>query len=186
MAFQLVKRLFTVDDYHKMGTVGILSEDDRVELIEGEIVEMTPIGSRHAGCVNRLNKLFSERMGRHAILSVQNPICLGERSEPQPDLALLRARADYYASAHPEPGDILLVVEVAETSTDYDREVKVALYSRAGIPETWLVDLESELVEVYRNPCSKGYSEIQRAVRGRGLAPQAFPDVEFAVDDILG
>lgn len=133
MAVQLLKRLFTVAEYHRMAEAGILGEDDRVELIEGEIVGMTPISSRHAGQVNRLVRLFTQRLGGRAILSVQNPIRLGEHSEPQPDVALLRPRPDFYATAHPGSEDVLLVIEVADlsacdaqagTSAAYDREVK--------------------------------------------------------------
>jgi len=186
MIFQVSKRLFTVEEYHRMAEAGILGEDDRVELIEGEIVEMTPIGSRHAGAVNRLNRLFSERVGEHAVVSVQNPIRLGERSEPQPDLALLRFREDFYASSHPGPGDVLLVVEVAETSAEYDRRVKVPLYARFGIPEVWLVDLEGEAVEVYRDPSPEGYRKAEVLRRGSSLSPSSFPDLELSVDEILG
>ncbi len=186
MPVQLLKRSFTVEEYHRMVQAGILTEDDRVELIEGEIVTMTPIGSKHAACVNRLTRLLSDQVGRRAILSVQNPINLGERSEPQPDLALLRVRPDFYASAHPEPPDVLLVVEVAETSADVDREVKGPLYARAGILEVWLVDLAGECVEVSQEPAPQGYQQIQRVRRGQRVTPQAIPDLELAVDDILG
>ena len=186
MPVQLLKRSFTVEEYHRMVQAGILTEDDRLELIEGEIVAMTPIGSKHAACVNRLTRLLSDQVGRRAILSVQNPINLGERSEPQPDLALLHVRPDFYASAHPEPPDVLLVVEVAETSADVDREVKVPLYARAGIPEVWLVDLAGECVEVFQEPAPQGYQQIQRVRRGQRVAPQAIPDLELAVDDVLG
>jgi len=125
MAAPLVRHRFTVEEYHRMGQAGILSEDDRVELIEGEIVEMAPVGSRHAACVKRLNALLSRRAGGRALVSVQDPIRLGEHSEPQPDLALLKPREDFYAAAHPGPEDVLLVIEVAETSLEYDREVKL-------------------------------------------------------------
>jgi len=169
-----------------MAEAGILSEDDRVELIEGEIVEMSPIGSHHAACVNRLTRLFSRQGGDRAIVSVQNPIRLSEYSEPEPDLALLRPRADFYAEALPGPEDTLLVVEVMETSAQYDRERKLPLYAEAGIPEVWLVDLAAECIEVYRRPSPEGYEDVRRRCRGERLSPQAFPDVELAVDDILG
>ena len=169
-----------------MAEAGILSEDDRVELIEGEIVEIAPIGSRHGGHVNRLNRLFSQRAGDQAIVSVQNPVRLGEHSEPKPDLTLLKPRPDFYASSHPGPEDVLLVVEVAETSAAYDLEVKLPLYARAGIPEVWLVDLAEERVEVYRQPSPQGYQEVQRVRRGQHLSSQAFPNLELAVDDVLG
>lgn len=186
MVVQVERRLFTVDEYYQMAEAGIFSEDDRVELIEGEIVEMSPIGSRHAACVNRLNGLFARRMEGNAVVSVQNPIRLSEFSEPEPDLALLQPRADFYAEAHPEPEDVLLVVEVAETSAGSDRRVKVPLYARAGILEVWLIDLADETIEIYRRPSPRGYGEVQRAWRGDHLSPQAFPDEQFSVDDVLG
>jgi Uma2 family endonuclease len=144
MAVEVLRRTFTVEDYHRMAQAGILTEDDRVELLEGEIVEMTPIGPRHAACVNRLSQLFSDRLQGRALVSVQNPIHLSELSEPQPDLALLRPRPDFYAEAHPRPSDSLVVLEIAETSAEVDREKKVPLYGQAGISETWLVDLVRE------------------------------------------
>jgi Uma2 family endonuclease len=165
---------------------GILSEDDRVELIEGELVEMTPIGSRHAACVKRLNQLLSQQVGQHALVSVQDPIRLGERSEPEPDLAVLRPRADFYASAHPGAEDALLIVEVAEASLDYDRAVKLPLYARFGIPEVWLVDLVGERIEVYRHPTPQGYQEAQRLRRGERASSQSVSGLELAVDEILG
>ena len=186
MAVQLLRRVFTVEEYHRMVDAGILREDDRVELLEGEIVEMTPIGSRHAACVDRLNSLFVRGLGQRGIVRVQSPVRLGERSEPQPDLALLRARPDFYAQAHPGPTDILLLVEVAETSTDVDREVKVPLYARAGIREVWLVDLAGGCVEIYREPAPAGYQQVQRVRPGQRLSPHAVPDLELAMDDVLG
>ncbi len=186
MAAQVMKRLFTVTEYYQMAKAGIFSEDDRVELIEGEVVEMAPIGSRHAACVDRLNRLFSEWAGGHVIVRVQSPIRLGQYSEPQPDLALLQPRDDFYARAHPEPEDVLLVVEVAETSAAYDREMKVPLYARAGILEVWLVDLAEACIQVYRKPSPEGYKEVQRMEHGQRLSPQALPDRELAVDAVLG
>jgi Uma2 family endonuclease len=185
MTVQLRRRLFTVAEYHKMAEAGILSEDDRVELIEGEIVAMSPIGSRHAACVARLTAVFS-RAGRHAIVWVQNPIRLAEHSEPQPDLALLRPRADFYAEAHPGSEDVLLVVEVAETSAAYDREVKVPLYARYGIPEVWVVDPAGDSVEVYRHPSPQGYQDVQTLRRRESVAPLLLPEICLAVDVILG
>jgi len=168
-----------------MVQAGILSEDERVELIEGEIVEMVPIWSRHAACVGRLTALFSARQ-TGGIVWVQNPIRLGERSEPQPDLALLRPRGDFYASGYPGPQDVPLIVEVAETSADADREVKVPLYARAGIPQVWLVDLEGEVIEVYRQPSAEGYRDVRQARRGEALSVDAFPDLALAAEAILG
>lgn len=167
MSVTIPKPLFTVAEYYQMAEAGILAPEDRVELIEGEIIAMSPIGSRHAGCVNRLTQLFSEKVSGLAIVSVQNPIRLSDSTEPEPDLALLRPRADFYAQAHPQPADVLLVVEVADHSLAYDRAIKVPLYARAGIPETWVIDLDTETVFVYQQPGAPGYgitSKIENAL----------------------
>ncbi|GIX49188.1 MAG: hypothetical protein KatS3mg131_3399 [Candidatus Tectimicrobiota bacterium] len=185
MATQRTRRRFTVDEYEQMGRAGILGEDDRVELIAGEIVEMTPIGSRHAACVARLTHLLSHQLGSRAIVWVQNPLRLGALSEPQPDLCLLKPREDFYAAGHPGPQDVLLLVEVAETSVASDREVKLPLYSRFGLPEVWLVNLPEACLEVYRQPAPAGYQETRRFGRGDCLAPLAFPDLALVVDDVL-
>jgi len=185
MGVQVQRRLFTVEEYYRMAEAGILSEDDRVELIEGELVTMSPIGSRHAACVARLTALLFPVEGR-GILWVQNPIRLGARSEPQPDVTLLRYRPDFYASAHPGPEDVLLVVEVAETSADADRSLKIPLYARYGIPEAWLVDLLEERIEIYRHPTPQGYRSLHIAHRGETVSPTALPDLELSVDEILG
>ncbi len=186
MSVQVVRRLFTVDEYYKMAQAGILHEDDRLELIEGEIVEMAAIGSRHAGCVNRIAQVFYARLGGRAIVSVQNPIRLSERSEPQPDLTLLRPRPDFYSTAHPGPEDMLLLIEVADTTEDYDRDVKIPLYARYGIPEVWLVYLALDSIEVYRGPAPEGYREVQAVRRGERISVQAFPDVVLAASEVLG
>jgi Uma2 family endonuclease len=185
MGVQVQRRLFTVEEYHRMAEAGILSEDDRVELIEGELVTMSPIGSQHAACVARLTALLFPVEGR-GILWVQNPIRLGARSEPQPDVTLLRYRPDFYASAHPGPEDVLLVVEVAETSADADRSLKIPLYARCGIPEAWLVDLLEERIEIYRHPTPQGYRSLHIAHRGETVSPTALPDLELSLDEILG
>lgn len=185
MAVEVLRRSFTVDEYHRMGEAGILREDDRVELIEGELITMTPIGSRHAACVARLVAQMS-KMQAKAIVWVQNPIRLGEHSEPQPDVALLRPRADFYAAFHPSSDAVLLVVEVGETSTAYDRTVKLPIYARVSIPEVWLVDLAEERIEVYRQSASQGYQDVRTFRRGELLAPLALVDLPLAVNDTLG
>ncbi len=185
MGAPVARHRFTVKDFYRMAEVGILSQHDRVELLDGEIVDMTPIGSRHAACVNRLNSLLADLLGRRAIVSVQNPIDLGPDSEPQPDLAVLRPRADFYGEAHPGPEDILMVIEVADTSADFDRTVKLPLYARAGIREAWVVDLGSESVEVHQGPAERGYQSVEALRRGQRLVPQAFPDLALAVADVL-
>ena len=169
-----------------MGEAGILREDDRVELIDGEIVETTPIGSRHAACVDRLTRFLVRLVGDRAIVRVQNPATIPPHSEPQPDVMLLRPQADFYAAAHPEPRDVLLVIEVADTTLPFDRGVKVPLYARAGVAEVWLIDLTTDSVEVHRHPTGSRYADVGRRARGERLACQAFPDVELSVDDMLG
>ncbi|MDA2924464.1 Uma2 family endonuclease [Acidobacteria bacterium AH-259-L09] len=165
--------------------VGILSEDERVELLEGEIVEMTPTSSRHAACVTRLNRIFSQVIGDRALVSLQNPVRLSEVSEPQPDLALLRPRPDYYAHRHPTPEDVLLAVEVADTSVRSDNEVKIPLYGRSGIAQAWLVNLEEENVESYRKPSPGGYQETHRHGPNQSLTMEAFPNLKITVNDVL-
>jgi len=180
------RRRFTIRDYHRMGEAGIFHEDDRVELLDGEIVEMSPIGSRHAGIVDRLTMLFARRLGRWVIVRVQNPIVLDDYSEPQADLTLLTPRPDYYVDAHPRPADVLLAVEVMGTSGSYDRTLKLPLYARRRIRELWLVDLPAAAIDVYRRPSAAGYREHQHLPRGRRMGPLAFPRVHFRVAEILG
>jgi Uma2 family endonuclease len=186
MSVQMQRRLFTVQEYHLMGEAGILGEDDRVELIEGEIVQMAAIGTPHATCVRRLIRQFRQLPEESAILDVQNPIQLTERTEPQPDVVLLQFRLDYYETAHPMPSEVLLLVEVSDSTIDFDRDVKVPNYARSGIQEVWLWDLEVNCLEVYRFPTANGYTSIQKIERGEMVSPLAFPDFEVSVDFILG
>jgi Uma2 family endonuclease len=187
MAVVLNKRRFTIEEYDRMAEAGVLPPEDRVELIEGEIVEMSPIGTPHAGVVNRLNYVFSSRLGGRAIVQIQNPIALPPVvSVPQPDVALLRSRQDFYSKARPLPGDVLLVVEVMETSADYDRGVKLPLYGKAGVIETWLVDLGASAVEVYRRPAGERYQDTRVVSTGKSITLHAFPDVTLTLADILG
>lgn len=180
------KRLFTVDEYYRMAQARILREDDRVELIEGEIVQMTPIGSHHAACVNRLQTLFVRNLDPKAIVIVQNPIQVDEFSEPQPDIVLAKPRDDFYESGHPTPTDIFWVVEVSDTSQRYDRLTKIPLYGKSGIPEAWLIDLEKKVVEIYTHPCDEGYRDVKTATPDETLSPQAFPECQIRVSSILG
>jgi Uma2 family endonuclease len=184
MAVELKRYRFTVDEYEAMGRAGILDEDDRVELIEGEIVEMAPIGPGHAHSVNEFTEIF--RFRDVAIVSTQNSIRLGRYNEPQPDLALLRRRADRYRDSLPSAEDVLLAVEVSDTTLAADRGVKVPLYGRAGIPETWVVDLPHDVLHVYREPVEDGYRVVQTLRRGDRVAPLAFPDRELEVAELLG
>lgn len=185
MAVRLLKGPFTVDDYQRLAELGVLREDDRVELIAGQVVEMTPIGDRHASCVRRLIRLLSQIVLDAAVLDVQDPVVLGEHDAPQPDVTLLRPRGDAYPS-HPRAADILLVIEVADTSVAYDRDIKIPLYARAGIPEAWLVDLPAERIEVYRDPVGGRYAAVQTVSHGDLLHPLHFANVTFRADDILG
>jgi Uma2 family endonuclease len=177
---------FTVDQYHQMGEAGILSPDCRVELIDGEIFEMSPIDPWHAGVVNWLNHRFVTGLGGRAVIHVQNPTIVDRRSEPQPDLMLLKPRDDFYRTAHPTPEDALLVVEVAHTSLAHDRRRKLPLYARTGVSEVWIVNRRADAVDVFRGPSPQGYRDQFRCGRGEELAPSAFPDLRLSVDDILG
>jgi Uma2 family endonuclease len=177
---------FTISQYHQMSEAGILSENDKVELINGEIIEMSPIGRRHTACVNRLNSVFSQLLGKKVIVAVQNPILLNNLSEPEPDIALLKPRTDFYESGHPQPQDIFLLIEVADSSIEYDRDVKIPLYASSGITEVWLVDIYQQVIIVYRYPTENGYRDIQTLSRGEKLSISAFPENNLFVDDILG
>ncbi len=182
---EVVRRRFTVDEFHRMGEAGILDEDDRLELLDGEIVEMTPIGSRHAACVKRLIKRLGQRVGDVAILDVQDPVILSERTELYPDIVLLKPRADFYSESHPQPTDVLLIVEVADTTGRYDRRVKVPRYARAGIPEVWIIDLRARAIDVYRRPAAEGYRDITRVEPGQSLPIPQIPDQWIAVNEVL-
>jgi Uma2 family endonuclease len=186
MAVSLTRRRFTVSEYYRMAEAGILTEDDRVELIDGEIVETAPISPGHAGTVNRTSNQFVHTFSDQAVTAVQNPVRLSGHSEPQPDVALLRHRTDFYRSAHPTPADVLLLVEVAETTVASDRQVKIPLYARSGIPEVWLVDLDQVAITAYREPSASGYRAEFTVRRGEQIAPLAFPDRPVAATDILG
>jgi len=177
---------FTVEEYQQLGEAGILDEKSRVELVDGRILDMTPIGARHGSCVMRLTKLFSAALADEAILSVQNPAVVGSHSEPQPDIAVLMARADFYRDAHPRPSDVLLLVEVADASLRFDRMVKLPIYAAGGIAEFWIVNLEGEVIEVHREPTGDSYAARRVATRGESITPLAFPDLVVAVSDVLG
>ncbi|TVR57587.1 MAG: Uma2 family endonuclease [Gemmatimonadales bacterium] len=181
----LTTRRFTVDEYYRMAEAGILGVGERVELIDGEIVQMAAIGSRHAGCVKRLLRLFVRGVGDRAIVQVQDPVRLSDLSEPQPDLAVLRPRTDDYTTAHPGPDDVLLVVEVADATVEVDRGTKAPLYAAAGIGEYWLVDLPHDEIQVFRTPTPDGYRDVRSYRRGDVLRPSALPGMGVPVADIL-
>ena len=182
----VARRPLTVAEYHRMGEVGILAERDRVELIEGELVAMSPIGSRHAGTVNALNRLIVSAVGERAVVSVQNPIQLDDRTEPEPDIAVLKPRQDDYRQATPRPDDVLLVIEVADTSVEYDRTVKLPLYAGHGIPEVWIVNLVAAEVEVWRTPAGDRYESVLRLGRGATLALAGLSGAVFPIAAVLG
>jgi Uma2 family endonuclease len=186
MATELTQRLFTVSEYYRMAGAGILHEDDRVELIEGKVIEMAAIGSRHASTVKRLNALLQVLSPDRAIVGVQDAVRLDEYSEPQPDLSLLRPRLDFYREGHPKPDDVFLLIEVADSSSDYDHQIKLPLYARAGIVEVWIVDLETKAVGVYRQPSEDAYALEQDFTRDEMISPEVFPDPRFAVAEIFG
>ncbi|MER3433716.1 MAG: Uma2 family endonuclease [Leptolyngbya sp. ERB_1_1] len=186
MTAEVLKRLFTVEQYHRMIETGIITEGDRVELIRGEIVEMAAIETRHAAGVRRLNRLFYDKFGDRVLVSVQNPVEVDEYSEPEPDIAILRPRGDFYGSAHPIPEDIFLLIEVSDSTIRYDRTIKIPLYAEDNIAEAWIVDVNAELVEVYRQPSATGYRSLQTFMRGQTIELLAFPDVMIAVNEILG
>lgn len=179
-------RRFTVDEYHRMLDAGVLHEDDRVELIEGVIIAMAALGGRHVGCVIETSHRFAQLLGETARVSIQNAVRLDRRSEPEPDIAILRPRADGYRTDLPRAEDVQLIIEVADTSLAYDRDTKLPLYARAGIPEVWLVDLNGGQVLVYRGPSGRRYQHASAHGRGATLAPLAFPDIALTVDAILG
>jgi Uma2 family endonuclease len=166
----------TVADYYRMGEVGILAPDARVELIDGELIDMAPPGHPHAGTVDQLALALGSAVNARAHVRVQNPLRLDDHSEPQPDVAVLRRRPDFYKSGHPRPVDALLVVEVADTSLRYDRDDKIPLYARHGIPEVWLVDLKGKRLVRYRNPQQDAYALIDEPDLGSPLEIGALPE----------
>jgi Uma2 family endonuclease len=180
----IARRRFTVHEYHRMAEAGILHEDDLVELIDGGLVEKAAISTRHFTCVNGLNRLLVRGVGDEAIVSVQNPVRLGDYLEPQPDLAVIRNR-DYRESL-PKPEDVLLLIEVSDTTLSYHRGVKLPLYARAGIPEVWIVDLAGAVIERHTEPIEDGYRLIRRAPKGETLRSKALPALALPVDTVLG
>ncbi|PYN93991.1 MAG: Uma2 family endonuclease [Candidatus Rokuibacteriota bacterium] len=179
------RRRFTRAEYYRMAEVGILGEDDRVELIRGEIVEMSPIGRRHRAFVGNLNQLLAVRLAGHAFVWMQNPIVLAEDTEPQPDIAVIRCRPVPYKEREAWAEDVLLLIEVADSSLAYDRSTKLRLYAEAGIPEYWVVDCTAEAIEVYRTPGPEGYRDVSRVEGTATLTLHAFPDVALTTTDIF-
>jgi Uma2 family endonuclease len=180
------RRLLTVDEYYRMAEAGIFGPEERVELIDGEIIEMAAIGSRHAACVRVLSRWPILRTDDRAVLSPQLPLRLSQRAEPEPDIVLLRPRPDEYRDAHPGAEDVLLLIEVADSSLSFDRRRKLPIYARDGVPETWLGDLQHDRIEAHRRPEHGRYQDLETFPRGARLSPLAFPDLSIAVDEILG
>jgi len=186
MSVELERYHFTTRDFYRMLEAGILTEDDRVELIDGEVLEMSPTGSRHAGCVARLNALFARRFMDFAIITIQSPVRLNDFSEPLPDVSVLKPRDDFYARSHPTPVDVLLLVEVADSSIRYDKRVKVPLYASAGIPEVWVVNLNQEAVEVYARPERGAYRLARTFRRGEQIGSSLLAANALSVEAVLG
>jgi len=177
---------FSVEDYYRMGAAGVFEGKGRVELVDGDVIAMSPMGSRHSGCVRATRDLLIAAFGPRALVFDHSPVRLGDDSEPEPDVAVVCPKAGEYRGSHSRPDDVFLLVEVMETSATYDRGVKLGLYARAGVPEVWLVDLVREALEVYRRPKDGGYTEARVAARGESVAPEVVPDAALSVDDILG
>lgn len=186
MSVQLARRPFTTAEYHRLTEIGLLTEDDHVELLNGEIIEMAPIGPRHAACVKRIAELFHVKVKRFALVGVQDPIELDDLSEPEPDISLLKRRPDFYATGHPTPADVLIAIEVADTTMPKDREVKLPSYARAGIPEAWLIDLFNDRIEIHHAPHLGVYQEVRIIQRGQKFASPTLPQLKCKAEDILG
>jgi len=186
MSVHIAKHCFSVSEYERMGQTGVLAEDVRVELIEGEIIEMSPVGSRHAACVDVLARILGRQVEESAIVRVQSPIVLDDFSEPQPDVALLKFRQDFYRNAHPTPEDVLMVIEVADTTLEYDRHVKIPLYARARTPEALICNLPDEQLEHYAQPEAGRYQVTRILKRGDRFESTNVPGVVLDVDVILG
>jgi Uma2 family endonuclease len=184
MEAQILKRRFTVEEFHQMAEAGVFGEDDRLELVDGEVVQTTPIGSPHAACVKGLNRWLAQHLQERALVGIQDPIVLDDQTEMYPDVMVLEPRPDLYRHSHPRGGDVLLVIEVSDTTLDYDRRVKVPRYARAGVPEVWIVDLRGRGIDVYRKPAGERYAEERRVTPGESLAiPRASQHI--AVEQIL-
>jgi Uma2 family endonuclease len=178
---------FSSEQYHRMACVGIFTEDTRVELIDGDIIEMSPVGSLHVACVNRLDDLLHDRLARRsAIVQVQSPVTLDERYEPEPDVTVLRYRPDYYARALPTAADVLLLIEVADSSLPFDQGTKLPLYARAGIPEVWIVDLDSAVIERHAEPTGDTYVQTDRTGPGSTVSSTTVPAIALQVNEVLG
>jgi Uma2 family endonuclease len=185
MAIEIAKKLFNVYEYHKMVDAGILREGERVELIRGEIIRMSPINPPHNGTIHRANHFLSRIVGDDAIVGVQGSIRLDEYDEPKPDLYLLRPKEDFYTTRHAGPADILLIIEVAGSSLEYDRTIKMQLYAETGVPEYWISDLQSDCVTAYSDQDNAAYRTVRQFRRGEKLSPRLLPACVIPVDALL-
>jgi len=177
---------FTTEAYFRMAEVGILSEDERVELLDGEIIELSPPGYRHAAVVSRLISLLAPLAGKRMILRVQDPLVLSRFSAPQPDTAVVSYADDFHAHGHPHGEDVLLTVEVADSTVRKDLEWKARIYAAAGVPEYWVVDLTTDRVVVHTSPGPRGYGSEQVLTRAETLTTPAFPGAEWTAAEVLG
>ena len=182
----LPRRKFTIDEYHNFIETGVFKPEERIELWEGEFVEMSPIGKRHAGIVAALTAYFNHLLYQTAVVWAQNPIILNDFSEPQPDLALLRRREDFYRDENATAKDVLIVMEIADTTLKYDRDVKFPRYAASGIEEAWLIDLENDRVEIHSQPTEFGYSLVKILHRRQTAESTVLPQIKISVGEILG
>lgn len=182
----ITRKLFTVDDYHRMADAGVFEPEERVELIEGEIIKMSPIGHKHMVAVNRATDSLTGALRRKAIVSIQNPLRLNNYNEPQPDIVVFKWRPDFYAAKPYTLEDALLVLEMSDATVAYDTKVKVPLYAKTGVPEVWIVNLRSNAILGFRDPSGNTYKTHSTFRSGHTIAALAFPDVVFPVEDFLG
>ena len=185
LAEEVQTRRFTADEFYRMAEAGVLGPDERVELIEGEIVEMSPIGDRHLLCVNQVNELFILAFAGHARVSIQNSVRLNIRNVPEPDLFLYKPRADHRQTTRPKAENCLLVLEVSDSSLRYDTKIKVPIYAKTGVPEVWIADLRNDVLLVYRDPSNKGYATQLTFSPDESVSMSAFPNISFPVRDLL-
>ena len=186
MRMESARKLFTADDVLKMAEAGLFGPEERIELIDGEIVEMTPVGDRHMMCVDRATAFMTEAFGRKAIVSIQNGLRLNIHNMPQPDVVVYKRKDDFYGSARPTPADVLFLVEISDSTFRRDRNIKLPRFAAAGIPEVWIEDLKHDLILVFREPENGQYRMQLTLRRGDSISPLAFPNSTFRVDDLIG
>ncbi len=180
------RKIFTVSDYHKMIDAGVFAGNSDFELIEGEILKKMTVGDYHISCVNRLNRIFTRNCGDEVIISIQNPIIISEISEPEPDLTILRFQEDFYASGKAGAEDVLLLIEVSDSTVKYDKDVKIPLYAEAEVSEVWLINLPKQIIEVYSQPNKGKYKTVEKIKKNQTIAPKFMTDLKIKVTDILG